>query len=357
MKKNIKYKNIILILIVLFSCLNLIGLKFKDFGRSMLALNNSKYYYGDLYEISKLWRFKDKLYVNNTPYQNPKIEEANIITLGDSFLETNYETMRLPHLIAEESGKKVYHLSRNDFLKYGDNPIEYLRKINYKKTKEKKYLLLETSERYALERSSTIVESISANTNKVEGMSASNVPKDISSKVKGFIDPNSLQYLFYNNWLIAPFNNLGKNFRYEALKEIDDRTPKYSKDPEMLFYIEDINFNNLDISDEIVNIYANNIKLIRDYILKEYNLELIYVIMPTKYSVYGKYTENYKPYNNLIPRAVEVMKKYKINTFDSYTLYTETEKNSKELLYYKGDSHFTKKGKDLVLKEVLKFLK
>lgn len=353
MKKARNHKKIIILIIVLFSCINLVGLKFKNFGRLTLALNRSKYYYGDLYEMSKLWRFKDKLYVNNSPYKNPALEDADIITMGDSFLETNFETMRLPHLIAGETDKKVFHVSRNDFLKYNDNPVEYLKKVNYKKTNEKKYLILETSERYALERSTTIAESIFGA--KVPEKEA--VSKDLTSKVKESIDQDNLKYLFYNNWLIAPFANLGKNFRFEVLKEINSGTPKYSKDPAMLFFIEDVNFNNLPISDDIINIYANNLKFIRDYLLKEYNLELIYVVMPTKYSIYGKYTEDYKPYNNFIPRAITAMKKYNINTFDSYSLYVKEEKNSKELLYYKGDSHFTKKGKDLILKEIIKFLK
>jgi hypothetical protein len=344
-----RLKRATIISIILFFALSMFGVKFKDFGRSLLALNNTKYYYGDLYELSKLIRFKDKLFVNHESI-NSEIEDAEIITMGDSFLEVNYVTPKVATELAKRTVKKVHHVKREDFLKANDNPLAYLKKIGYKKG-EKKYLVLETAERYALERSVNYFNDI------ITPPDYSPTQWQKTNRIKNFIEPAYLQYFFYNNWIISPLNVLGKNFRFEVLGEIPASTPVYIEKPKMLFFNEDIDFNKRTIGQEYIDMMANNVRILRDTLRDKYNIELIYVLMPTKYSIYGKYDKGYTAYNNFIPRAYSSLIKHNINTFDLYTIYMKQENIDTDLLYYKGDSHFTPRAKNLLLDQLIKYFK
>jgi hypothetical protein len=347
MNKNKKLKKIVLTIIICFFIVAFIGSQFNRLGMYMLAVNNSQYYYfGDLYELSKLKDFKDKLLVVKKDSTAKDIQDADIIAMGDSFFETNYETPKISYELERLTEKKVFHVKREDSASCNDNPLAYLDKIGYVKG-SKKYLVLETVERYALGRSVTY---------QTTTYTKSSAALDKTAKIKNFFKPASLQYFFYNNWLIAPFNYAAKNFRYKVLDESGSSTPIYSKNPKMLFYYEDVNFNNQKVPEEIISIMANNVKFLRDTLKEKYNIELIYSILPTKYSIYGKYTSNYTAYNNFAPQAYKALLKHNINTFDAYTLYTKENNIEEDLLYYKGDSHFTPRGKTIVIQELLKLL-
>jgi len=177
--------------------------------------------------------------------------------------------------------------------------------------------------------------------------------KNIIAKTKSAFDSNKFNYFFYNNKLFSPIDKLNKNLRFKLLDEVEKTTPKYSTDPGMLFYVEDVNFNNLDIQSESINMFANNIARLQDTLLEDYNIELIFVLIPTKYSIYGKYTKDYKLYNDFIPRSYKELNKHNINTFDTYNLFINEDSIEDDLLYYKGDSHFTPRGKNLLLQKVL----
>lgn len=366
-------KRTFLCFIIVFAFISILSVKFNKIGTNLLDLNHTNYYYGDLYELSKLNDFKDKIPVDNRKLDDISIYDSDIITMGDSFFEANLGSPTLPYLLNEASSKKVYHLSRNDFLKYKDNPITFLKSIDYKKG-DKKYLVLETVERYALERSVSYVEAINtpstkSETNDTKSLdTALNVAnssstgirpiknhsyKNIIAKTKGIFDSDKFNYFFYNNKLFSPIDKLNKNLRFKLLDELEKATPKYSNDPDMLFYVEDVNFNNLDIQSESINIFANNIARLQDTLIEDYNIELIFVLIPTKYSIYGKYTKDYKLYNDFIPRSYKELNKHNINTFDTYNLFINEDSIENDLLYYKGDSHFTPRGKNLVLKRIL----
>ncbi|MBU3205238.1 alginate O-acetyltransferase AlgX-related protein [Clostridium algidicarnis] len=376
LKRNNKVsliKRTFLCFIIVFAFISVLSVKFNKIGTKLLDLNNGDYYYGDLYELSKLNDFKDKIPVDKKKLDDISIYDSDIITMGDSFLEANLGSATLPYLLNEAISKKVYHLSRNDFLKYNDNPITFLKSIDYKKG-DKKYLVLETVERYALERSVSYVEAINTPSTVYEtggtksldtALNVSNSSsagispiknhsyKNIIAKIKGAFDSNKFDYFFYNNKLFSPIDKLNKNFRFKLLDEVEKTTPKYSTDPGMLFYVEDVNFNNLDIQSEPINMFANNIARLQDTLLEDYNIELIFVLIPTKYSIYGKYTKDYKLYNDFIPRSYKELNKHNINTFDTYNLFINEDSIEDDLLYYKGDSHFTPRGKNLVLKHIL----
>jgi hypothetical protein len=102
---------------------------------------------------------------------------------------------------------------------------------------------------------------------------------------------------------------------------------------------------------------AFNISLLGKILKEKYDLELIYVIMPTKYTVYGKYHDDFMGYNNFIPSVLDSLEKLEVNTFDTYSLYTNALDIDKDFLYYSGDTHFTPRGKKMLVNEIIKLLK
>jgi hypothetical protein len=288
--------------------------------------------------------------------------------MGDSFMEANFESPVLSHELEQATGKSVYNVPRKELLDFGDNPLAYLKDKNFQKGK-KKYIVVETTERYALERSVlyqsenyiTDPQSETSAENKAQADSdnakVNSTLKDFTDYTKNSLDTENLKYFFYNNWISAPFVTMGKNFRFEVLNEIDPRMPEYSKKPPMLFYIEDINFVKRQIGDEYINMMATNVKTLKDTLLEKYNLELIYVQIPTKYSIYGHYSPLFTKYNDFIPRAAKAFSNKGINTFDLYTIYKNSDNIDSDPLYYKGDTHYTPRGKTMVVNEIRKFIK
>jgi hypothetical protein len=359
MKKLKSLRVLLPILLVLFAVTSLVSVKYKEVGRRFL--NIGRYYKGDLFEMARLWRFEEKIVPNWDGYENDGLDigDADIITMGDSFFEANYDTPPVSYQLGELTEKKVYNVDRKDFKDCGDNPLAYLDKINYKKGTAK-YLILEVVERYALDTSTRYQYTNYKDYIKFSGDAVQNkaaAKKDVTADIKGFIDTTNLQYFFYNNRLISPLYEVGKNFRFEALGEIDSRTPIYTKKPSMLFYYEDVDFNKTNTEKKYVDMMAFNIQLLGKILKQKYGLELIYVIMPTKYSIYGKYHEDFKGYNNFIPSVIDSLQNLKVNTFDTYSVYSNALDIDKDFLYYSADTHFTPRGKRIVVDEIIKLLK
>jgi hypothetical protein len=356
-----KIKTILLIFIIIFAMICFFSVKFRTLGRSFLEI--PKYYGGDLFEMSRLWRFKDKIDLSGEEYENIDIQEADIITMGDSFMQSDFDTPTIYFQIQELTGKKVFNANRMDFQICGDSPLVYLDKINYEKG-QAKYLILEVAERYALDSCTRYqynnYEDYETSLNQGDVIESDAIEisekKEVTANIKNFLDQSNLQYFFYNNKLINPFYELGKNFRFEVFGEIDKRTPIYLKEPAMLFYNDDIVFNNNVTEQQYIEMMANNIYLLGKILKEKYDLQLIYVIMPNKYSVYGEYDESFQGYNNFVPDVYNALKKLGVKTFDTYTIYKNTENIKEDILYYQADTHTTPRGKKIVVDEIYKIL-
>jgi hypothetical protein len=358
--KKLKMLRILIpVFLVVFAVTSLMGVKYREFGRRFL--NIGKYYKGDLFDMTRLWRFEEEIVPNWDGYENEglDIKDAEIITMGDSFFEANYETPPVAYQLQQLTGKNVYNVDRKDFKAAGDNPLVYLDTINYQKGKAK-YLVLEVVERYALDTSTRYQYTNYKDFAKFSGLvlqSDTKAKTEYTRGIKSFIDTPNLQYFFYNNRLVAPIYEIGKNFRFEVLGEIDKRTPIYTDNPSMLFYYEDVDFNKTNTEKKYVDMMAFNISLLGKTLKEKYDLELIYVIMPTKYTIYGKYHPDFKGYNGFIPSVLDSLQKLNVNTFDTYSLYTTALDINKDLLYYSGDTHFTPRGKKLIVNEIIRLLK
>lgn len=346
------FKYLVLITIVSFSIFNLVLTLNKDLGRKFLYANQVGYYKGDLFEMSRVLNFKGEITVIPEAKETHTINEAEVITMGDSFFNANYDTEKFPDLLEKLAATKVFKVDRSIIQNYGDNPLRYFKETGYKKG-SKKYLVLETVERYAIERSISYMDKSETDS---AALRAGQSTAPWYKAIQNFIPLVDLKYFFYNNKYISPINDLGKTIKFNSTKEIDTRTPAYSKDQSNLFYYEDVLFARRQKTDADIEHMAAGVEYLAKELKEKYNIELIYLVIPNKFSIYGDTSNIPVPYDNYIPRFVKELKKRGIKAPDLYTIFKAAATDSKEPLYYKSDTHFGPAGKNLTLEATIKCL-
>lgn len=301
--------------------------------------------YGELYDIARVTRFKVHL-PSHQYYSNEKklivenINEAEIIVFGDSFLDANYGHYPFPAMLAEQLNKKVFNANYDS-----ENPLQLLRDLHYKKG-TKKYLLLESCERYLLYRfgKKFSVQQLIA----TSGEKSKIIFSAISAiRSKWFVNAdNHYDYFFQNFYL---FNRTGWNesladMRFELAGTINGLTPKYSLNPPILFYHEGVeSFEHFHSENEIEKI-AGNILLLKKELEAEYNIELIFLPVPDKYTIYHTLINNDR-YDNFIPRICERLKGVKtVELLEDYH-------NSKEFVFLPTDNHWNSLGAEIAIKK------
>ncbi|SHE37467.1 alginate O-acetyltransferase AlgX-related protein [Clostridium fallax] len=363
--KSILKKLIISSLVVVFSFI-FICVHFKDFGRHFLSASFSNYYHGDLYGFSKLDNFKENISLTPIKPETNSLGDAKLITMGDSFFTANYDSPIFPDLLEEKSKESLYNLNRQVFQTYNDNPLQYFEETNYIKGKEK-ILILESVERYVIERSVRYTEDFTNVKEKIVP-NDTNIPINkedpLNIKLAKFLNPvreflpqSNLEYFAYNSVFTEPFYKLGKTFRFSLYDELDSRIGTYSNNPKNLYYYEETNFAKKQKDDALINEVANNINYLKNQLKEKYNIDLIFLIIPNKYSLYCENAMYPMQYDNFIPRLTKALNEKGVKAPDIYSLYKEElKKNPSAKLYYSSDTHYAPLAKDIAVNATLREL-
>lgn len=337
MREKIYY--FIIFIFLAFACFLLVGGKFKNIGRNW-TVDWSKY--GDLYIPSLLINFKEEI-VRKESEPATDIETAKIIVVGDSFSYGRLNSDRLSVLIENQTGLKTADLSSGD-----PYPLVELAKQKFS-TSTPRWLILETIERLAVKRTSEY----------------SKDPKLIvvAVKKKKLIDVNvfhheEMDYFFKYNKILFPFVSVLRNIRFALTGQIDALIGAVSNNPPLLFSIEETIFNrDLSNADKVL-LLAQNVKELEGILKKKYNINLLVVVVPNKYSVYSEW-DRYYSYNNYIPKLNVELDKTGTQYIDLYSIYKKYREvnGDSELLYFSSDSHYAPLGKQLLVDELVKVLK
>ncbi|MDD5362006.1 MAG: hypothetical protein PHN88_07725 [Ignavibacteria bacterium] len=292
--------------------------------------------YGDLYRMSRVTAFKEDI-----PYPPPEliynsVDESDIISAGDSFFLLPINGLKFAAALEKYSGKKIYDATQFD-VEYGKRPAAMLTIKGFNRDKEKIFIL-ECVERYSHERAKT---KYLASVNEV-------VFKYL------YLDANILSLSSAEEWLQrSVILRTPLEFKADAYFKFFRRLPEissiYTLNPPMLFYNEDRDYAGIKPDSVYIEETANSLKKLSVLLKEKYNLVLLYVVIPNKYSLYGEYVNPDFKYNNYIPALTESLRSKGVHTFDTYTLLKENSNN--ELLYYRSDTHFNEKGRDLLVKE------
>jgi hypothetical protein len=248
-----------------------------------------------------------------------------------------------PERLNDTLGRPTYY-AREDF------PLRYFAEHGFS-NKKRKILIYETAERYLFNRFTKLHNSDYKPDNR----------SFIRRSVTGIRDNVFLenteklyQNLMARNYLTTNLYSQLKTFKFNTFKYITELTPVYSLDYDVpwLFYYDQLNdepssfyYNHSD--DEIDN-FCNNIADLAVKLDEDYNLEMVFMVIPSKFTIYHKLV-NQDEYNNFIPRINEGLKERGVPVISVY----EDFKSSDEVLYYGTDTHWNQKGLSIALSKTI----
>jgi hypothetical protein len=124
----------------------------------------------------------------------------------------------------------------------------------------------------------------------------------------------------------------------------------------MLFYSGDLGFNYARKSERILDSMATILSEFSQRLKQAYNIDLVYVVIPNKYSIYNDFIRPYF-YDNYIAQVSEKLRAKGVPFIDLYSVYMNYSTDDSRLLYFPNDTHFTPFGKRLLVEAAIKELR
>lgn len=311
--------------------------------------------YGELYYRNNFIRdFQEKNLPPCLPKyrhtnKHPKIEDADLLIFGDSFLDFS-RMVTLPERMADTLGKKIYYQRMID----DHRPMVYLQKANYSNT-EPRVVIYETSESFLDFRFRNKHDTVYTPDprSRIRKMLAST--RDwIFTKESELKYSVLLQRSIFSNWFYTEV----ATFKFRKFGYITESTPVYSLNYDIpwLFYADDtdpdISFFYHNYTHEEIDTICNNIAHLSAFLKRHYNLEFVFLPIPAKYTIYHKLVNN-DQYSAFLPRIYEGLHQRGIPVIELYDVY----RNHPETLYYGTDTHWNKKGMEIALDSTLNAIK
>jgi len=317
-----------------------IGGKFPSISGSLVVAEPAGTCEGDLYRLCAVERFRESIPVADQA-PSATFDRAEILVLGDSFFNSTLGSDIFANVLAEKSGRSVSNLTSDTFFEPFSYPLAFLEHIGYRPDR-RRILVLESVERSSLDRTANFGGRGGGSANLVDGL-AFKVLKN-----------NDVEFFFKNNRVTYPFIRQLKNLRFTWFGIIDGSIGAYSLNPDMLFYRRDLDFAARPKPGDTLDRAADRVARLSETLRSRFNLDLLFVIVPDKYSVYRDYAGNSPPYDRYIPRFTERLRTRGVHTVDLYTAYMDSRRNAGDLLYYESDTHFTPRGKSILADECLR---
>jgi hypothetical protein len=273
------------------------------------------------------------------------LEQADIITFGDSFFDfTRIRTF--PEILGDSLNIRVFY-ERFDY------PLEYLSKNNYQ-DRRPKILLYETAERYIPTRfqspheTSYIPDHRSRLRIELAGI------RDLI-----FLSDDEARYtlLLTRSYFSNAVYSMISTFKFDVFGYISKNTPVYTldRDKPWLFYYEEVNDDVTSFyyrhTQEQIDTYCDNIARLAADLKQIYHLELVFMPVPSKYTIYYKYLNN-DPYNDFLPMIYEGLEKRSIPVIKLLDDFRQ----ASEELYYGTDTHWNDKGIKIAVENTMEII-
>jgi hypothetical protein len=303
--------------------------------------------YGDLYYFSCISEFREDYPPRVRKYRysndNPEINEADILTYGDSFFDIIF-TKSLPEKLSDTLNARVYSYVTQDPIQA--NPFCLLSTANYQAGDNPKFFIYETVERnipvkfsqeYPIHCSATASDGFSR---VYDGLLNIVFRKNSENLYEVMLKQSFFTHRVYAGIASLKFNCFGYISPLTAKYKTGDSPwlfydKEYGTDPGNFYY---------QYTDAEIGLYADNIARLKNSLLEQYNLQLVFLPIPNKYSVYHKVI-NKDQYNGFLPKLFKELDKRQVCYVDVYHAF----KNNPEPLYYGTDTHWNEKGIDIAL--------
>jgi hypothetical protein len=306
--------------------------------------------YGELYYFNYISQFKEDLPWPIRKYRltekHPGLTEAEIIMFGDSFLDFSRQ-VTLPERVADSLGVKVhYHRfldpnNANPLCVFSENRID---------TASRRIVVYQSVERNIPVRFEQPYDvhlcpedTSGANQFTIDKISSEIFPWNTEEMYRQF-----LKRSVFTTGLFA----LNSQIKFDLFGYISSQTPVYKtgNDP-WLFFVKQLDDEPGSYyyhhSDEQIERYCNNIAHLAKE-LKKLNLDMIFLPVPNKYTIYHSVVNN-DPYDQFLPRMYAGLKERNIPCVELYDEYLKAD----EVLYYGTDTHWNKKGVDIALRKLI----
>ena len=298
---------------------------------------------GDLYHLSYLPQFKEKLQPCPPKKNASTNSNINLFVIGDSFTEEQ-------------------RVDKNDIIAANYTNVHWSKQIDIQlDTTKKNILILETVERTFKEHFSQEVNNFNFGTidkkSTVKKSWKLSLKEDIERAVSFFFPKSdSIEQRFeaslFSYDFFLKFRELKANLNNIFFGRIEKKVI-LSKDANIIFFSEESSLTDshsafYSFDDNEKDILINNINGIREKYLKAGFNEVYLSIIPNKVSILSP---NMGRYNQLIER-VQSDPNLKLPVIDTYSDF----KKNPSKYYLKSDSHWTCEGRDLWLNKVNKIL-
>jgi hypothetical protein len=316
--------------------------------------------YGEQYYASYIRHFREELPKPVDKYRlsdrNPGLNNSGLIAFGDSFFDFSRQKT-VAERLRDSLGIGVH--ARAGFLATKDwYPLVYLSENKYQKA-QIKYLIYEVVERNIHERFIIPHELKWKEIDKGQnGLTC--ILKNFRDFVFNAKSEELFSILLRGSYLTSGLYSGIATLKFDLFGYISSQTPVYSLDKfgcPMLFYDLTVSdkptgfyFNH---TDELIKTYCTNLADLSEKLLDYYNLKLIFVPVPNKFTIYSRVIKPGDEYDDFLPRLYREMQNRNISYVNLYDIYN----SSDTLLYYGTDSHWNKKGVDIAVNEILKELR
>lgn len=278
------------------------------------------------------------------------IEDAYVITLGDSFFESTLDSYQFADELAQNSEYTTHHIPVDNLLREVNfNPMKYLEIIWYEWYKNK-IMIVQSVERYADDIATYYDEHKIGPQSDIWKESAKQVFKKRSSTP--LINEQRIRYFRDKNNVFWKINQRKARLLYTLLWEHKSSLEAYDDVTWMMFHHEQFDdYKKTTTPDQFLDL-AKKIKSQQDALLETHNISMIYMIIPNKATIYPEAAWISPP--DFIPKLESQLEAIWVSYISAYTtLLQEKSQESSPSLYFLNDTHYTKKGKLLLVDQVL----
>jgi len=300
--------------------------------------------YGELYYQNHVKHFREELPEPVGKYRlsekHPEPAEADVLMFGDSFLDISRQ-VTLPERLADSLGLKVFF---HRFLdpNYSD-PFCVLDAYDIKPG-EPKVLVYQCVER-------NIPMKFDAPFTGLECGHGYFSERKVHL-MREIFPPNEEEMysqLLKRSILTADLFSVFATLKYDLFGYMSGNTPVYKEGEQPWLFLSKQLDNEpgsfyYQHSHEQIERYCDNIAFLQRELLDKLNMQLIFVPVPNKYTLYHTVVNDDR-YNDFLPQLSRGLQERGVVFTDLYREFSGTD----EILYYGTDTHWNKKGVDRAL--------
>jgi hypothetical protein len=316
--------------------------------------------YGEQYYSGYIMHFREELPAPVDKYRlsdrNAALYNCDLIAFGDSFFDFSRQKT-VAERLHDSLGIRVHSMVGFNLAKDW-YPLIYLTEKGYQKS-ERKFIVYQVVERNIHNR---FIEPHELHWKGSQTTTAGRFAPLVKVKDLIFNDKSEELYnlLLKGSYLTTGLYTLIATLKFDLFGYMASQTPVYSLDNfevPMLFW--DVTVNDATTSfyfvksDEMIKTYCEHIHDLSVKLSEIYNLEMVFLPVPNKFTLYYKSIRPDDQYDNFIPRLYSAMDEAGINYVNIYDEFMKQE----ELLYYGTDSHWNEKGVDITVSKLLEKLK